>query len=66
MKIAANSVNKRIFISKQSFAQHPIEDLNAIADPTNTGAIDADSVLGLIPINTDFMKLIIKVIEEIS
>ena len=66
MKIAANSVNKRIFISKESFVQHSIEDLNAIADPTNTGAIDAESVLGLIPIDIDFMKLIIKVIEGIS
>ena len=42
------------------------DELNAIAEPTKTGVIDADNVLGLIAMKTDFKKDVIKVNEEIS
>lgn len=59
MNIAEKKVRKKICILK-------CDELNAIDEPTKTGAIDADNVFGLIAIKIDFKKDVIKVDVEIS
>ncbi len=59
MNIAEKIVRKKILILN-------CDELNAIAEPTKTGAIDADNVFGLIAMKTDLKKDDIKVNEEIS
>tara|TARA_B100000614_G_C14397749_1_gene432429 strand:- start:422 stop:778 length:357 start_codon:yes stop_codon:yes gene_type:complete len=59
INIAENIVRKKIL-------RLNCDELNAIAEPTKTGAIDADNVFALIAMKTDFKKDVIKVDEEIS
>ena len=59
MNIAEKIVRKKIL-------RLNCDELNAIAEPTKTGAIDADNVFGLIAMKTDLKKDDIKVNEEIS